>query len=499
MSRQTPFVQRRGHALFFRLQVPKSIRQIIGAVEITKALKTSDRDEAAHIALDYASKCKRVFLKLKSGVETVDFDKLKAEMTFQKRLLKRTEEIDRLHDELLDTRLKIAADHKAHKLEAERKEITHQQELRTAVAEATATATESTLKHVLASPLTSSHPLPAHAAPPALMHMLSDILPEWISVAKPATTSIKVFNAAVGRFEKLFPELHIEEITKPVINKYIAKLSDSGLSPSTIDKEHAAMRALLNVAVDHEWIIRNPAVGVRRPKVAKNTVRAFTFDELKTIFKDPLFTKIGLSPRDVKSAAQHGDAPYWLPLLALFTGARREELCQLTTQRVKISEGIHFLEIDTVEEGGKLKTEQSIRTVPIHDQLLKLGFLDFVATRKKAGGGMLFHMLKVDDDGHYGASIGDWWGKYLQRKISIIADKSERKKLAPFHSFRHAFIDESRRLRIRPDYERALVGHVGENTSDSHDGYGGFHLPELAEELNRINFRGLDLSQLWKK
>lgn len=45
-------------------------------------------------------------------------------------------------------------------------------------------------------------------------------------------------------------------------------------------------------------------------------------DELKVLFSSPVFTK-GLRPTGGK-----GEAAYWLPLLALFTGDRQSELHQ---------------------------------------------------------------------------------------------------------------------------------------------------------------------------
>jgi hypothetical protein len=62
----------------------------------------------------------------------------------------------------------------------------------------------------------------------------------------------------------------------------------------------------------------------------------------------------------------------------LFTGARWEEICQLTADRIQESEGFSYLLINPIDDDGRLKTKESKRAIPIHDQLIKMGFLAFV-------------------------------------------------------------------------------------------------------------------------
>lgn len=68
----------------------------------------------------------------------------------------------------------------------------------------------------------------------------------------------------------------------------------------------------------------------------------------------------------------------WIPLLGAFTGARRGELVQLRKQDVKldVASNRHYLLI--TDEAGSVKTQNAIRQVPIHPNLISIGFLDFV-------------------------------------------------------------------------------------------------------------------------
>ena len=80
----------------------------------------------------------------------------------------------------------------------------------------------------------------------------------------------------------------------------------------------------------------------------------------------------------------------WIPLIALFSGARLEEIGQLLCTDVRIEEGIDYFNLldlpnedEHDEDGGhvkKLKTLDAGRRVPIHPELVAMGFLDYVAT-----------------------------------------------------------------------------------------------------------------------
>jgi integrase len=323
------------------------------------------------------------------------------------------------------------------------------------------------------------------AVAPHPMHRLSEVIPVWRRLKNPAVSTVEVYEAAIKRFERRFPNLHVETIEKRHVREYINWLQNEGLSGKTIAKEHGAVRALLAIAEHEEWISSNPASGILLPEVKSKKVRSYTPEECKKIFSSPVFCE-GARPTGCK-----GDAAYWMPLLLLFTGARREEISQITTDRVRTMEGVHYLAIDPIDDEGRLKTDESKRAIPIHDELLRLGFINFVEQQRNAGSKQLFRELKPNKRGQYGAKWGDWWGRYVRGTVGITDEL-----ISPAHSFRHLFITECRRLSFREDYERALVGHIKGSKKDAHDGYGEHLVPSLAAELNRIDFRKLDLSHL---
>ena len=109
----------------------------------------------------------------------------------------------------------------------------------------------------------------------------------------------------------------------------------------------------------------------------------FELRELQAIFVAAVFTQ-GNRPK-----GGQGEAAFWLPLLALFGGERLSELTGLRVSDVAHNELIGAISIYVNEDrkaGRRLKTKQSERFIPVHPQLIELGFLDFVAAQAKTRG-----------------------------------------------------------------------------------------------------------------
>ena len=80
--------------------------------------------------------------------------------------------------------------------------------------------------------------------------------------------------------------------------------------------------------------------------------------------------------------------------MALFGGARLEELGQLLVADVRCRDGVDYLIVTDLPDeeeiadrtGKSVKSEAGRRRIPIHPELKRLGFLAFVARRRAAGG-----------------------------------------------------------------------------------------------------------------
>ena len=131
--------------------------------------------------------------------------------------------------------------------------------------------------------------------------------------------------------------------------------------------------------------------------------------ELHLLFSSPIFTG-GARPDGGR-----GEAAYWLPLLTLYTGARQGELAPLIVGDVTRDDasGITIIAIREDEERGKrLKTVSSRRVVPVHPELVKLGFVDLVERRRADSGNSapLFPLLRPGPRGGYAEGWSKWFG-----------------------------------------------------------------------------------------
>ena len=76
--------------------------------------------------------------------------------------------------------------------------------------------------------------------------------------------------------------------------------------------------------------------------------------------------------------------------VALFTGMRQDEICQLTRGDVAQVDGVWLFDVNG-DKGKRVKNKQSIRRVPIHQRLLAAGLTQFLPKS-----GRLFSYFKED-------------------------------------------------------------------------------------------------------
>lgn len=221
---------------------------------------------------------------------------------------------------------------------------------------------------------------------------------------------------------------------------------------------------------------------------------AFNVDELNALFASSIFTKMD-RPRPGR-----GEAAFWLPLLSLFSGARRGELAQLTVSDVTtIDDVVCFRFVADRDTGKSLKTETSARTVPVHPQLIELGFLRYVDDVKHKAGATAWLFPQVSPAVPGGIKA---WTKWFRRYLKSVGITDRR---TVFHSFRHSFKDALRAARVGEDLNDALCG---QSNSSVGRGYGAkkssgaadivrrYGMPRLKEAIDAVTYKGLRLSQV---
>ena len=173
----------------------------------------------------------------------------------------------------------------------------------------------------------------------------------------------------------------------------------------------------------------------------------FNTEELQRLFLSEQYTR-----RKHKKPSH-----YWIPLLALFTGARLNELCQLYKSDVYQDQEsqIWVLDINEKSQDKKLKSNNHSRIVPIHPLLIKLGFIKFVESVKTE---RLFNELKMKRGGYHDA-LSKWFNRtYRSRKHCNVGNEPGEKK--NFHSFRHTFINHLEKKQVPQPQIARLVGQA---------------------------------------
>lgn len=154
------------------------------------------------------------------------------------------------------------------------------------------------------------------------------------------------------------------------------------LSTATVKKALGALGSVLSWAEREGYLAANPAEGITTA-VAKGDSEdrrlPYDADDLKTLF----------SREAVEARRKTRPADHWLPYLALYTGARLEELGQLRTADVREEDGVFYLAIEG-GNGKRIKTRSSRRRIPVHPDLARSGFLAFVEKQRLARHERLF-------------------------------------------------------------------------------------------------------------
>jgi integrase len=169
--------------------------------------------------------------------------------------------------------------------------------------------------------------------------------------------------------------------------------------------------------------------------------------------------------------------------MALYMGARLEELGQALVSDVVTVGGVLCLDINDQSEGKSVKTASSRRTVPIHPELVRLGFQRYVAALDK--GGRLFPDLRQDQFDKWTGNFSKWWGRWA-RGLGI----TDRRKV--FHSFRHTFKAACRRGGIQEETHDLLTGHQGTGVGRSYGRaeYSPELVKTLAKAMRKIGYSG---------
>jgi integrase len=281
-----------------------------------------------------------------------------------------------------------------------------------------------------------------------------------------------------------------ERLTDKTVKRHLSALSQ--FFRYAMDCGHIGNQVRRDLVDDHRF---------REERGARDQRDAWTPEELKKLFSSPVWTGcLSKARRSTPGKQIIRDARFWLPVLALYHGARLEELADLYRRDVWCDAGtwaIRIVETEGNPESGdrRLKTENAERVVPLHPEVIRLGFPEYVAEYAPGADDPVFPDLKPQGpDLKRGPRMTRWFVEY-RRAIGLFRPG------VSMHAFRHTAI--TRLTDAITDFQQKrhrdfMMDHAGGGGGEGDIRYDkGAGLKAMADTLALLRYPEVDLSQLY--
>ena len=233
-----------------------------------------------------------------------------------------------------------------------------------------------------------------------------------------------------------------------------------GLDGVTTNKHLRKLKQIYDLARDEIDIlpeIRFAKFMVPDLKDERDARDAYTVEQATEIFLLPPWTGCGgIQERFAPGDDVFHDSLYFVPMLVWYTGMRREEVCKLLVSEIESDRGCWYIHIRN-SEAGRVKNATSARIMALSNELVRLGFVQYVEAIRAAGHPALFPELVAERDG---TKKGDvfyriWW-------VYIAPLLTGLKRGQALHAARHSFDTELKELGVFPEHRQDALGHTGE-------------------------------------
>lgn len=473
MARNFLVRSRHGTVYYFRRRVPDDLRHAINRLYLIRSLGTSERSHAIILARAYAAQTDIAFVRIRSmSNKELSAQELLDEFATlpdcrqrirQAGMVVRLEEAERererLEQEVVDGLCRLGE-------QQER----HDRDLEIAIRVAAA-AKPVVLDHAAASSISADV-------------LLKDFLKEGVGAGrwKDAEAARTRDYGPVWRRFAVHANKHGLGVT--AVKAYRAEVMGREQdSPETKNRNLYRVRAVLSHGVDHHdldarMLAHLKAVKGKRSGSSKvKSYLPFTDDELKLLFHSEFYRQ-----NSFKKASS-----FWLPMLGLYTGARLEELAGLHLASFVTVDGfpsVRLSDHDTTDEG---KNEHAPREVPVHDELIRAGLLDYVELLRAEGRERLFPEIGVAArDGFAKRATVDFTA--YRRLVGVGKDEGERSRKV-FHSFRSTLAGRLFPLTGDDDLRRRLLGHAARDVhAGTYLGAIGIPMGRAVEVMSRVSF-----------
>ncbi|MBL4873736.1 MAG: site-specific integrase [Rhodobacteraceae bacterium] len=201
----------------------------------------------------------------------------------------------------------------------------------------------------------------------------------------------------------------------------------------------------------------------------------------RTAFTKEALSKVYVALTDPSSKFHKNECHRWATLIAMFTGARLNEVCQLQLKDIR-QEGETWL-FDFTEAGEdtkRLKSKAAQRRVPVHSQLIELGLLGYHTRLQVQEHDRLFPDYTYSPKQGYGDKLSKWFNRTFTKSLGIKSDAHV------FHGLRHTFATRLNQADVETARIQFIIGH--ERLGVTHQVYmkEGYSLQQTKDAVERF-------------
>lgn len=271
-----------------------------------------------------------------------------------------------------------------------------------------------------------------------------------LEFVKPST--LRRYQSTIQKLSAFTDHADYRTLTRDQVDDWVKhRTTQEGVSKKTArNNDLVAVQSVLNFAMTDEGGKRlkdNPIQGlkIKLPRGAKTKhERRFLHAEIVSILTAANAVEMG--GRYPKSAAGNR----WAPWLAAYSGARIQELVSLEAEHIR-KEGSTW-----VMDLFKTKLDED-RTVPLHEHVIEIGFLDYVRT---VGKGPLF-IDPPEVSGRTETASRDASEVRASGVATFIRGKADlRENVDPNHGWRGTWKSIAASFGIEERYRDAITGHT---------------------------------------
>ena len=388
-------------------------------------------------------------------------------------------------------------------------------------------STNPPLPEIVSEPIqTTSEPIKTTVASVPTKESDADILVtiqrylDWKRMEDVRQKTIQEEETFINEFFEIVGEKSISEVSKSDVTQYIqvqSKLppnrkkspeyrdfSIAELVKKNIKKEDTQSNLNINKRLTRlttfgHWCIKqgyiesNPFKGMKLSvkKSPRKKRQPFSVQDLKKILKPEIYLdwtinyKHALTP----NRATNQNPYYWIFPLGILSGLRTNEMCQLRCSDIREEKrGLWFIYVEESDD-TMVKTQNSIRKIPVHPTLKELGFIDYVGNLRRKKKDRVFWELEKSRDGYSKKVSRHYNEKYLP------AVGVWEKNVKVLYCTRHTFINCLYSKNVDENVIKTLVGHEEEFTMKH---YGGepFSPERLLKEISKVSYNGINWNKL---